>query len=397
MMLGLPNWAPRPPLSHTDLSMKSQFAFASCQPGAEKLLKLEVESRLPAWRFSFSRPGFVTFKLPKETEVTRFEPPRLTFARTVGVSFDRKRVETESDLSAMVEWMASQPAVAEYAATKRPIWHVWQRDNSLPGDDGFEPGENDKTRSLSEAISKHFTASESLKDEPADDHGSDGEKPAKSLPVVFDAILVEPNECWLGAHAVRSRTDRWPGGVPKLTMPGHAVSRAYLKMQEGLRWSALPATKGDEWIELGCAPGGASQALLDAGMRVVGIDPAEVDPVLLGESRFRHLRMRTAETPRAELTNAKWLTADMNAAPSYTLEGVESIVNHQSIQLRGLLLTLKLLSPQLADPAKVKEVIDQIRSWGYGDVRVRQLAHNRREYCVAALRSRGQRRMTRRR
>ncbi len=376
--------------------MKSQFAYASCQPGAEKLLKSEVEARLPEWRFSFSRPGFVTFKLPKEVEVARFEPPRLTFARTIGLSFDRKRFETENDYQAITEWLIDHPNFKAFSASRKPSWHVWQRDTALPGDDGFQPGATEATVALLESITAKLGPS-GLEEQTSSQDEEAEFQPSKNQSIAFDAILVEPNECWFGAHAIRSRTDRWPGGVPKLKLPEHAVSRAYLKMQEGLRWSALPIQKGDEWIELGCAPGGTSQALLDSGMRVVGIDPAEVDPILIGESRFRHLRMRTAETPRAELANAKWLAADMNAAPSYTLEAVESIVNHQSIRLRGLLLTLKLLSPQLAEPAKVKEVIDQIRTWGYGDVRVRQLAHNRREFCVAALKSRGQRRMKRRR
>jgi hypothetical protein len=36
-----------------------------------------------------------------------------------------------------------------------------------------------------------------------------------------------------------------------------------------------------------------------------------------------------------------------------------------------------------------------VQSWGYKDVRLRQLAFNRQEICLAALRSRGQRRMLR--
>ena len=65
--------------------------------------------------------------------------------------------------------------------------------------------------------------------------------------------------------------------------------------------------------------------------------------------------------------------------------------------MRGLLLTLKLLGADLARPEKIAESIERVRSWGFGDVRTRQLAFNRREYCLAALRSRGQRRLSRRR
>ncbi|MEO1498867.1 MAG: SAM-dependent methyltransferase [Planctomycetota bacterium] len=364
--------------------MTSDFAYCTCQPGAEPLLKGEVAERLPAWRFAFSRPGFVTFRLPRPADAQRFEPLRLTFARTTGVSLDR--VEAAGD-----DTVAAAAAVWELDRVRQLVadgpvgLHVWRRDAALPGEDGVEPGPTDETRAAYETL---------VAAAPEGAIAASGEARRR---LTLDIAIVDPGKWWVGAHAVRSRTDRWPGGVPPLVAPEHAVSRAYLKMQEGLRWSAPPARKGDKWIELGCAPGGASQALLDAGMRVIGVDPAEVDPIVATHPCFTHLRHRSAEVPLAPLRDAAWLTADVNAAPSYTLNAVESIVTNASTNIRGLVLTMKLLSPELARPERVAEVIDWVRSWGYEDVRTRQLAFNRREYCLAALPSRGQRRMKRRR
>ena len=55
-----------------------------------------------------------------------------------------------------------------------------------------------------------------------------------------------------------------------------------------------------------------------------------------------------------------------------------------------MLLTLKLLEWELAE--HIPEYLACIRSWGYTYVRARQLAFNRQEICVAALRSRALRR-----
>jgi 23S rRNA (cytidine2498-2'-O)-methyltransferase len=122
---------------------------------------------------------------------------------------------------------------------------------------------------------------------------------------------------------------------------------------------------------------------------VIGIDPAEVDPRVLAHPRFTHVRKRGAEVRRREFRNVAWLAADMNVAPEVTLEVVEGIVAHPAVNIRGLLLTLKLIDWAMAD--RVDDYRDRIRSWGYASVRARQLAHNRQEICVAARR-RGSRR-----
>ncbi|MEM1304446.1 MAG: SAM-dependent methyltransferase, partial [Planctomycetota bacterium] len=212
---------------------------------------------------------------------------------------------------------------------------------------------------------------------------------------VLDVALVEPNEWWVGCHQQRTRVDRWPGGVPAIELPDHAVSRAYLKMAEALRWSAVPAAKGELWVELGCAPGGASQALLDAGMLVLGVDPAEVARAVAADERFAHLRGRASDIKRRELTDARWLAADINAAPDYTLDAVESLVTHADAHFRGLLLTLKLPDWATGSPENLDRYAERVRGWGFRDVRMRQLAFNRREFCLAAMRSRGQRRLRR--
>ena len=115
---------------------------------------------------------------------------------------------------------------------------------------------------------------------------------------------------------------------------------------------------------------------------MIGIDPADVDPRLLAEPRFTHLRKRGADVRRRELRDARWLVADMNVAPAYTLTTVGEIVTHPAIKISGLVLTLKLLDWALA--AEVPHYLDQVRSWGFSRVAARQLSHNRQEICLAA-------------
>jgi 23S rRNA (cytidine2498-2'-O)-methyltransferase len=170
-----------------------------------------------------------------------------------------------------------------------------------------------------------------------------------------------------------------------IKLPAEAVSRAWLKMEEALRWSRLPIPRDARVAEIGSAPGGASQALLARGYTVTGIDPADMAPAVLQHPRFTHIRKRSTQVRRREFRKIRWLTVDMNVAPSYTLTAVEAIVTHPQVNVRGLLLTLKLPQWKLAE--HVSEYLERIRSWGYNQVRARQLQHDRREICVAALQS----------
>ena len=172
-------------------------------------------------------------------------------------------------------------------------------------------------------------------------------------------------------------------GILPLEMPNDAVSRAWLKMEEALEWSQLPVQRGARWAEVGSAPGGSSQALLAHGFSVLGIDPAEMDPTLLSHPQFEHLRRRATEVPRRALRKIRWLAVNMNVAPTYTLDAVEGIITHPEVNIRGLLLTLKLLQWDLA--AQVPQYLERVRGWGYNVLHARQLTHNRREFCVAAL------------
>jgi 23S rRNA C2498 (ribose-2'-O)-methylase RlmM len=104
---------------------------------------------------------------------------------------------------------------------------------------------------------------------------------------------------------------------------------------------------------------------------------------VLEHPKFTHLRRRAAEARRREFRKVRWLVADMNVAPSYTCDVVESIVTHPQVHVRGMLLTLKLIGPSHADA--VAEYLERVRRWGYNVVRARQLQHNRQEACVAAL------------
>ena len=161
------------------------------------------------------------------------------------------------------------------------------------------------------------------------------------------------------------------------------ISRAYLKTRESMVWSRFPFSPGDLCVEIGAAPGGSCQALLEAGLRVIAIDPAELDPSLLLQPNLTYFRGRGRDIRRHRLRLARWLFADLNVAPNYTLEVVSDIVTNSKTDIRGLILTLKLMNWKLVE--QIPEYIECVKQLNFEFVRTRQLSHNRREFCLSAL------------
>jgi 23S rRNA (cytidine2498-2'-O)-methyltransferase len=361
--------------------MTQRFLFVVCQHGAEPALKQEVARRWPLFRFAFSRPGFVTFKLPAEQAPSDDFELRCVFARTHGWSLGKVEGNLAEPMAADA-WRLVGSGGFEHI-------HVWQRDAAVPGDGEFEPGPTALAEEIGRILAAHM---------PDDASGRSSlpiNRVARSGDRILDCAIVDPNQWWIGCHRASTMPSRWPGGTPKIEMPTTAVSRSYLKMAEALLWSRLPVKPGDHCVEIGSAPGGSCQALLDRGLLVTGIDPADMDDAVLADPNFTHVKARGADLKRREFRGVKWLMADSNVAPKHTLDTVEHIVTHRQVNIRGMLLTLKLLEWSLAE--SISDYLQRVRSWGFHYVNARQLAFDRQEICVAALRHRDLRRPQRRR
>ena len=352
-----------------------RFVFCVCQQGAENACKREVLSRHPFLAFAFSRPGFLTFKVADSTDLPESYDLRLTFARTSGWSLGKmEHADLGSVRTDLIEKIKSSAATCV---------HVWQRDVAFPGDGGFEPGTSELARSIAEEIRLQLAQSAvgdvaltpTIRVNQIADHGER----------VFDVAIVEPDSWWLGWHMAYSVPRCWPGGTPLMELAKPVVSRAYWKMSEAIAWSRLPIAAGQWCVEIGAAPGGACQFLLENGLHVIAVDPAEMDESVKSHPNLIHLLCRSREVRRVLLKDCKWLFADLNVAPNYTLDAVQDIVGSSKLRFQGLLLTLKMMNWELADD--IPTFISRVREWGFESVHARQLAYNRREICVMALRS----------
>jgi 23S rRNA (cytidine2498-2'-O)-methyltransferase len=317
------------------------FAFASCLPGVEPAVKLEVARDRPDLAFAFSRPGLVTFKA--KGAIAPDDPPGSVFARVWGKS-----------LGTVVDAGSVRDVLAELGVARV---HVYGRDPEQPAD--LEPWE-----------------------------GLGPSGPAAEGELVANLIvppgLATAEAVFLGIH--RHDRTRGPeaGGGFGVVVPADAPSRAYAKIEEAIAWAKLPMAAGQVALEIGAAPGGAVLALARRGLTVWGVDTGELAPVVKALPNVTHLAKKVGAVRWEELPpRIDWLLVDVNLAPQVALHEISRLMPKLRPTLRGAVITLKLNDWGFV--AELPKLVQRIRDLGLPDVRLRHLPANRKEVCAVAL------------
>ena len=185
------------------MSDRPGFLFVTCQVGAEAALKREVAGRWPDFRFAYSRPGFLTFKLPKDHALPADFDLEAVFARAHAFSLGKVTATEKGTGPICAEHppgrsgksdLSPFPDLEKLAAGVWELWgnrpvkrlHVWQRDREAPGEHGFEPSIAQAAVDAAEAIRRACPHSQLLAEGAGDFH-----RPARRGEMVLDCVLVE--------------------------------------------------------------------------------------------------------------------------------------------------------------------------------------------------------------
>ncbi|MEM9643939.1 MAG: SAM-dependent methyltransferase [Planctomycetota bacterium] len=337
------------------------FSMVTCANGAEKAVKAELDPQ--GWRLAFSRPGFVTLKNDDGAGL-----PRGVFIRAAAHSIGSAKSDRSSDLIKKLVGLMNAKNLVSFDQL-----HVWPRDRLPIGKFGFEPQIDELSRAAADELLAALRGRHVACDQ--------ANRIAESEERVLDVVLVEPNQWFLGWHVASDWPTRWPGAIQPISPREEPVSRAYFKAAEAIVWSGFQMNPGEQAVEVGSSPGGVCGRLLELGLDVIGIDPANMDERISKHPHFRHVRARAGDLKRSVFRNTKWLLVDSNVKPDQTLTTVEKIVTHSSSRVEGILLTLKLGDYQKHEA--LERWIDRIRTWDPAELRIRQLARNKCEVCCA--------------
>jgi 23S rRNA (cytidine2498-2'-O)-methyltransferase len=336
----------------------ADFVFATCLPGLEPALKLDLARARPELRLAYSRPGLVTFKSPRA--VAPDDPPGSVFAWGWGQS-----------IGPLGDDPADPALRAQLAAVGVSRVHAFFRD--LGRDLGRDPGEPPGAVDLARLA-------------PWQALGPGG--PAEPGELVADVIVGPvtggPDPVWLGVHRHDRRRSPHPGGAIPVVVPADAPSRAYAKIEEAITWAGLGVAPGQVALEIGAAPGGAALALARRGLEVWAVDTGALAPQVAALPSIHHLAKKVGALRWEELpAHIDWLLVDVNLAPQVALHEVRRLMPRLLGTLRGAVLTLKL--NDWAFVAELPGLVERIQQMGLSDVRLRHLPSNRREVCAVAL------------
>ena len=349
------------------VALESQFLFATCQVGAERILKEELAQRTPYLHPAFSRPGFVTFKHTKGV-VKPDIALGAVFARAYGMSIGEAFEEGTDEGERAVLAAARIAEVAPGAVVQ-----VWLRDQTGPGDEVDDSARADEEARVAEALR---AAGARVGSEP------------RVGELVVDVIVLEADAWWLGAHV---HTIDHPPSAVLVPHPPEAPSRAYRKVEEAIRWFGVPLRENDVAVELGSAPGGVVYALLARGLRVVGVDPGAMADVVRNNARFKHLAVSAFDIRAGDLPKRiDWALLDMNTEPDLGIRAIDHLQRLARAPTLGVILTLKLNQPSFSK--RIPELVSRVKQMKMAEVYAKQLTSNRREITVVGLTAEGLRR-----
>jgi 23S rRNA (cytidine2498-2'-O)-methyltransferase len=193
--------------------------------------------------------------------------------------------------------------------------------------------------------------------------------------------LLSDDQVAVGVLPARSAPSLFPGGRQRVRRAKDAPARSGLKLSEALAWLGHGPQAGEVCVDLGAAPGGWSQVLLDRRCHVVAIDPGRLAPHLQG--RLEHLRMN-AFSFEPEIP-ADWVLCDMAYRPLEVAALLAKWGRKRWAQF--LLANIKLPMSRRVDMlARVREIL---QTGGWTGLRMRQLYHDRNEVTLTAWRGFG--------
>lgn len=225
-------------------------------------------------------------------------------------------------------------------------------------------------------------------------------------PAQVVSVLCTPERGYLGVSRTELNRSAWPGGEHRFKRDEGQISRAEFKLLEALDVFALSfsisqfGSSGGKALDLGAAPGGWTRVLRQMGMRVVAVDPADLDARFRRDPSVTHVAttieafMPTVKTQFDLITNDMRMDADLS---------VEEMLRASRVLLPGrpALMTLKLPDPTphpksgtagRAGRERYSDLLARVRlalerlSRDYEILGCRQLFHNRSEVTVAMLR-----------
>ena len=109
------------------------------------------------------------------------------------------------------------------------------------------------------------------------------------------SVYVTAAKLYAGVSRPADNLSDWSGGAIRFQKEEDQISRAKFKLLEAEQRFGLDLRQFRAGLDLGAAPGGWTSLLLERGMKVSAIDPANLHPSLLAHPRLTYYKKNAAD------------------------------------------------------------------------------------------------------
>jgi len=208
-------------------------------------------------------------------------------------------------------------------------------------------------------------------------------------PQVIVSLLCTFEQGYAGISLAGDNLSDWPGGMRHFAHTPEEISRAEFKLLEALEVFGVSLPQDGTALDLGAAPGGWARLLLEAGMRVVTVDPAALDPRLQRYPRLERYRGYAADYLEQALKQRKSFDVITNDMRMDARDAARVLIQAgPCLAADGFIIsTLKLphATTEIDPFRNLYEALSML-SKNFGTLQARQLFHNRQEVTVLTAR-----------
>ncbi len=192
------------------------------------------------------------------------------------------------------------------------------------------------------------------------------------------SLFLTRKECYIGLGNAWSNITSYNGGMVMFAKTDDQISRAEYKLLEAFEVFGIDLRNFRIAMDLGAAPGGWTKTLVDQGLKVLAVDPAEIDPVLAEHKNVEHYKMMAEDFISRYEVNVDVLVNDMKMDVLKTCDIMNTMASglaHDGIAI----VTFKL--PQKNQMGKILDGL-RILKEKYKILYKKQLFNNRSEITV---------------
>ncbi|UVI27673.1 SAM-dependent methyltransferase [Paenibacillus spongiae] len=201
-----------------------------------------------------------------------------------------------------------------------------------------------------------------------------GCEPVVQSPEMILSIFAGKEELFVGMGTPEEQLSDWPGGAIRFQREEGQISRAKFKLLEAERAFKLHFADFRDALDIGAAPGGWTHLLLERGLYVTAVDPANLHPSLAKHPRLTYWKKNASEV-HLQPGSFNLLVCDMSWSPMQMCKLILDL--HEALQGGGTaIVTVKLMHKKPLQT--IRDVMAKLETV-FTVKKAKQLFHNREE------------------